>query len=76
VYFTYINEPHAVGYRSFIGGDHKLMFATDYPHSASPWPESMKVVERDTADLPAEVTRKLIHDNLTQVFNVPSPVLV
>lgn len=76
VYFTYINEPHAVGYRDLIGGDHKLLFATDYPHSASPWPESMKVVDRDTADLPPDVTRKLIHDNLMKVFNVPEPVAV
>lgn len=73
VYFTYINEPHAVNNRELIGVDH-LMFATDYPHSASVWPKSQEVVERDMESVPAEEKRKLIHDNVMKAFNIPIAV--
>jgi predicted TIM-barrel fold metal-dependent hydrolase len=69
IYFTYINEPHAVKNRDVIGVD-RLLFATDYPHSASTWPKSQDVVERDTADLPPQDRRRLIHDNVLEVYNL------
>ena len=74
VYFTYINEPHAVENRDLLGTD-KLMFATDYPHNASFWPESQKIVERDTAAMSPELQRMLIQDNVLKVYNIPTPVL-
>jgi predicted TIM-barrel fold metal-dependent hydrolase len=73
--FTYINEPHVVENRELLGPD-KLMFATDFPHRASIWPNSLKVVERDTAGLPAEVRQALIFDNAIKAFNLPAPALV
>ncbi len=75
IFFTYINEPHVIGYRDLLGSD-KLMFATDYPHSASPWPDSMKIVDRDTASLPSDLKRRLIHENARSAFGLPAPVLV
>ena len=74
--FTYINDPDAVGNREIIGIDN-LMFATDYPHSASTWPNSQEIVQRDTTtyELSAEEKRKLIHDNVLKVFNIAAPVL-
>jgi predicted TIM-barrel fold metal-dependent hydrolase len=74
VFFTYIDEPEAVEQREIVGVDN-LMFATDYPHTASTWPHSMDVVERDTAALSAEERRKLIHDNTLRVFGIRSAVL-
>jgi predicted TIM-barrel fold metal-dependent hydrolase len=76
IFFTYINEPHAVENREIIGIDN-LMFATDYPHSASTWPKSQEIVERDvtTYALTEEEKRKLIHDNVLKLFNIPAPVL-
>jgi predicted TIM-barrel fold metal-dependent hydrolase len=75
--FTYINEPHAVENREIIGIDN-LMFATDYPHSASTWPKSQEIVARDMTNnnVPEEEKRKLIHDNVLRIFNVHAPVLV
>jgi len=73
VYFTYIDEPEAVENRELIGLDN-LMFATDYPHSASTFPKSQEIVARDTAAMTADVKRKLIHDNTVKVFDLPSPV--
>jgi predicted TIM-barrel fold metal-dependent hydrolase len=73
VYFSYIDEPQAVGYRDLIGDNH-LMFATDYPHTASTFPKSQEIVERDTGALPAELRQKIVHDNALKLFNLPAPV--
>ena len=53
VYVTYMNDVDAIGNRDLIGVDN-LAFATDYPHGASTWPNSQKIVERDFASLPEE----------------------
>jgi predicted TIM-barrel fold metal-dependent hydrolase len=73
IYFTYIDEPHAVENRGIIGVD-RLMFSTDYPHSASTWPRSQQIVERDMIEVPADERRRLVHDNVLQAFNIPAPV--
>jgi uncharacterized protein len=67
VYFTYIDEPWAVQNLELFGEDN-LMFATDYPHSASTWPNSPQIVDRDTAGLSESVRNKLVHDNALAVF--------
>jgi predicted TIM-barrel fold metal-dependent hydrolase len=74
VYFSYIDEPHVVANRHLLGPD-KLMFATDYPHRQSTWPNSMHVAQRDTGALPAEVSRALIYDNVIKAFNITSQAL-
>ena len=74
VYFTYINEQEIVKNRDLVGVDN-LMFATDYPHTASTFPKSQEIVERDTASIPEDEKRKLIHDNVLKLFNIPAPVL-
>jgi predicted TIM-barrel fold metal-dependent hydrolase len=73
VYFTYIDEPEAVEYRDLLGPG-RLMFATDYPHTASTWPRSQQIVDRDTAHLDPELRRSLVHDNVIKLFNLASPV--
>jgi len=73
VYFSYIDEPEAVGYRDLIGEDH-LMFAPDYPHTASTFPKSQQVVDRDTGAMAPDVRRKLVHDNVLKLFSLPAPV--
>jgi predicted TIM-barrel fold metal-dependent hydrolase len=72
VYFSYINEPEAVEHRDEIGVGN-LMWASDYPHSASTWPHSMDVVDRDTSAIPDEERRRLVHDNVLRVFGVMAP---
>ena len=73
VYFSYINEPEAVEHREEIGVDN-LMWASDYPHSASTWPKSMEVVDRDTSAIPDDERRKLVRDNVLRVYGVAAPV--
>jgi predicted TIM-barrel fold metal-dependent hydrolase len=72
---TYINEQDAVEHRDIIGVDN-LMFATDYPHSASTWPKSEEIVARDMADVSEADRRKLIHDNTLRAFGIRAAVAV
>jgi predicted TIM-barrel fold metal-dependent hydrolase len=53
-------EDDSVGLRTVdLLGAETLMFATDYPHPDSTWPETQDVVEKDFADLD-EVTKEMI----------------
>jgi predicted TIM-barrel fold metal-dependent hydrolase len=74
-FFSYINEQDAVDNRHEIGLEN-LMWASDYPHSASTWPNSLEVVDRATAGIPAGERRMLVRDNVLRVYKLPSPVAV
>jgi len=73
VFFTFTNEPEILEERHLVGVDN-LLFATDYPHSASCWPRSQETVRSVTAGVPDEERRKLIRDNTLRVFNIEAPV--
>jgi predicted TIM-barrel fold metal-dependent hydrolase len=59
-----------------ILGDHVLMYASDYPHAESWFPESVDTVM--AWDLPHEVKRKLFWDNAVNFYRryQPSQALV
>jgi predicted TIM-barrel fold metal-dependent hydrolase len=46
------------------------MWASDFPHADSTWPNSLKVIEKDFADVPAEVTRKIIAENAAKLYRI------
>jgi predicted TIM-barrel fold metal-dependent hydrolase len=72
VSFSYIDEPEAVEARDIVGVD-RLMFSTDYPHSASTWPNSQAVVERHMVRVSDEDRRKILHDNVLHIFGIKVP---
>jgi predicted TIM-barrel fold metal-dependent hydrolase len=73
VYFTYTDDPEIVQERELVGVDN-LLFATDYPHSASCWPRSQETVASVTAGILEGDRRKLVRDNTLRVFNISAPV--
>lgn len=48
-------------------GEDQIVFASDYPHSDSAWPESVKTL-RDREDLSAAAKRKILGDNATRLY--------
>lgn len=66
MYVTYIEEPRGVKYRDDIGVE-QVMWSSDYPHAASTWPESSKLIARDFAGDP-EDERKITHDNVATLY--------
>ncbi len=57
-YFTYITDHFAVRNRHAVGVE-RLMWSSDFPHGGSDWPDSVRTIHADFADIPA-VERDLI----------------
>ena len=49
--------------------DH-LMFSTDYPHTATEWPNTRKMIERLFRGLPKTEVRKMLRDNAVGLYNL------
>jgi len=58
--------------RNFVGVEN-LMWATDYPHAESAWPDSLKLAERDFADIPEEDRVKIMSTNASNFFDWTPP---
>jgi predicted TIM-barrel fold metal-dependent hydrolase len=69
LYATFQDDPVGpAAYRLF--GPANYMWASDFPHTDSTWPESRKVVERDFAGVPDDVTRKIVFENAVALYHI------
>jgi predicted TIM-barrel fold metal-dependent hydrolase len=68
-WFTFQKDPVAVETRDRVGLD-RLMWASDYPHSDSTWPHSLKVIERDFAGVPESDLRAIVADNAAALYSL------
>lgn len=55
-----------------LTGVHSILWASDYPHTEGTWPFSRKHVARDFADVAADETRMMVHDNAARIFGFPT----
>jgi predicted TIM-barrel fold metal-dependent hydrolase len=55
--------------RHKIGIDN-VVWATDFPHQESEWPNSMGIIERNFHDVPADEVRKMVQDNVVRFFHL------
>jgi predicted TIM-barrel fold metal-dependent hydrolase len=69
VYATFQQSPTAMRLLEFYGED-KLLWATDYPHPDSIWPNSRKVIEQTMGHLPPETIRKLTSGNAAKLYGL------
>jgi uncharacterized protein len=51
-------------------GENNLMWASDFPHTDSTWPNSLKVIDQDFEGVPPEVTQKIICDNAVKLYKI------
>jgi predicted TIM-barrel fold metal-dependent hydrolase len=51
-------------------GIDNLMWATDYPHPDSTWPESQKVLDTHFGDVPVEEARQIIGGNAARLYRL------
>jgi predicted TIM-barrel fold metal-dependent hydrolase len=51
-------------------GEDNYMWASDFPHTDSTWPNSLKVIKQDFEGVPEEVTRKIVCDNVSKLYNI------
>jgi predicted TIM-barrel fold metal-dependent hydrolase len=51
-------------------GVENIMWSTDFPHPASTWPNSAKVVQKVFADIPAEERQLIVAGNAARVYGL------
>jgi uncharacterized protein len=49
---------------------HRLMWASDFPHSDSTWPDSQKILKEQTAVLSEAERDYVVHDNVAELYHL------
>ena len=52
-----------------LGAD-RVMWASDYPHADSTWPDSRKAIEDNFKDVPAPARRRILCDNARELYGL------
>ena len=66
---TFEDDPAGVQLRHMIGVD-TLMWASDYPHTNTTWPESQQVIEKTFADLSDSDRKKIVCENAAGLYGL------
>ena len=69
IWATFQEDYVAMALIPFFGEGH-LLWASDYPHPDSVWPNSRAAIERQMKDLSPEMRRKLTHDNAAALYGL------
>src|SRR2546423_4940779 len=69
IWATFQEDYVAMALIPFFGEGH-LLWASDYPHPDSVWPNSRAAIERQMRDLSPEMRRKLTHDNAAALYGL------
>jgi predicted TIM-barrel fold metal-dependent hydrolase len=69
VYATFQDDKVGAANYGFFGADN-FMWASDFPHSDSTWPNSREVIARDFEGVPEQVMRKIVFDNAIRLYGL------
>jgi len=75
IYGTFQNNPTAVALKDFYGED-KLLWASDYPHPDSVWPNSRATIDAFTKGADPEFVRKITWDNAARLYGIDLPTQI
>lgn len=68
-YWGFLHDPIGIEHRDSVGYD-KLIWASDFAHAASDWPESLKFIEQDFASVPGDEKKAMLVDNVARFFHL------
>ena len=71
VWITFEEERHASTFISMIGAD-RVMWACDYPHPDSTWPDSKGAIARDMGDMDRDDVRRITSENCRALYGFSS----
>ena len=71
-YSTFFNDPPG-GHLLSYWGEGNCMWSSDFPHGNSTWPVSRQVIERDLGHLSPGVLRKVLRDNVVDLYHLSPP---
>src|SRR5215813_15026752 len=66
---TFMDDPVGPATYNLVGATN-YMWASDFPHSDSTWPDSRKVFEHDFAEVPEDVKRKIVCENAATLYRI------
>ena len=69
IYVTFQEDHVAMALLPFYG-EHNVLWASDYPHPDSVWPNSKAAIERQMGHLSPEQIRNLTHDNAARLYGL------
>ena len=69
IYTTFQEDHVAMSLLPFFGDGH-VLWASEYPHPDGTWPNSRATIERQMKSLPAEMRKKLTHDNAARLYGL------
>ena len=69
VYATFQDDYTGPAAHAIFGADN-FMWASDFPHSDSTFPESRAWIEKNFAGIPQSVRRKIVHDNAVSLYGM------
>jgi len=69
IWATFQDDPIGPATHEFFGADN-YMWASDFPHSDSTFPDSHSFIERNFAGVPDAVRRKIIYDNAVRLYGM------
>jgi uncharacterized protein len=71
VFMTFQDDWVAFKYREDIGID-QLLWANDFPHSDSTWPNSQSLLAEHTVNVPEADVRRIVRENVRDLYGLPS----
>lgn len=72
VFCSFFSDEHGLKNLAAIG-EGNVMFETDYPHSDTNWPDSLKIAEAVTAGLDPATRDKVLRGNAARLLRVDRP---
>jgi len=70
IWLSFVDDPLGVKMVGTVLDADKVMFGSDYPHPASTWPDSQKVIAECAQSVCAEVRQKIFRDNARALFGL------
>jgi uncharacterized protein len=49
----------------------RLLWASDFPHADSTYPLSMQTISETTLDLPTDILKDIVHNNVKELYGLP-----
>ena len=69
VWATFQDDPVGPSTHEIFGADN-YMWASDFPHSDSTFPDSHQWIEKNFATVPDDVRRKIVYDNAVKLYEM------
>jgi predicted TIM-barrel fold metal-dependent hydrolase len=70
IWISFVDDPLGVKMLGNVLDADKVMFGSDYPHPASTWPDTQKIIEEQMLSLPADVREKILGANARALFAI------